>query len=64
MYHLGLFSKYYKIKDNPKWCYVYKVNTTPTYSYSQQAIDFIIEEIKKDPENILDKLKERDKKKS
>ena len=62
MFHLGLFNKYYNIKDNPKWCYVYKVNTTPTYSYSQQAIDFILEEIKKDPENILDKIKEKDKK--
>ncbi len=27
------------------------------YSYSLQAIDFIVEEIKKDPENIIQNLK-------
>lgn len=64
MFHFGLFNKYYNIKGNPKWCYVYKVNTAPTYSYSQQVIDFIVEEIKKDPENILDKLKEKGQKNS
>ena len=63
MYHFGLFNTYYDIKGNPKWCYAYKVNTNPSYSYSQQAIDFIFEEIKKDPENILDKLKARGQKK-
>lgn len=63
MFHFGLFSKYYGIKENPKWCYVYKVNTMPSYAYSQQAIEFIFEEIKKDPEHILDKLKEKGQKK-
>ena len=29
------------------------------YSYSIQAIDFIFEEIKKDPENILENIKNR-----
>lgn len=56
-YHFNLFCKYYGIKQNLKLCYTYKINTTPTYSYSQQAIDFIIDEIKKDPENIIQNLK-------
>ncbi|MDR3363975.1 MAG: hypothetical protein LBS91_03375 [Clostridiales Family XIII bacterium] len=34
----------------------------PVYSYSIQAIDFIFDEICKDPENIVANLKERVKK--
>lgn len=34
----------------------------PQYSYSLQTIDFIIEEIKKDPENIIQNLKTKLKK--
>lgn len=56
-YHFNLFCNYYNIKDNEKWCFVYKANSAPNYSYSMQAIEFIIEEIKKDPENILDNIK-------
>ena len=56
-YHFNLFCNYYNIKNNEKWCFVYKANSAPNYSYSMQAIEFIIEEIKKDPENILDNIK-------
>ena len=61
-YHFDLFVKYYHIKDDNRLCYTYRVNQTPTYSYSIQAIDFIAEEIKKDPENIIQNLKESLKK--
>lgn len=63
MYHFDLFNKYYGIKGNEKLCFTYKVGTAPTYSYSIQAIDFIVDEIKKDPENIIQSLKEHLKKK-
>ena len=56
-YHFNLFCKYYGIKENEKWCFVYKANSAPNYSYSMQAIEFIVDEIKKDPEKILDNLK-------
>ena len=62
MYHFNLFCKYYDIKENAKLCYAYKVNTQTTYSYSLQTIDFIVEEIKKDPENIIQNLKNSIKK--
>lgn len=62
LYHFKLFTSYYGIKENKKLCYVYRVNIAPTYSYSIQAIDFIVDEIKKDPENIIQKLKEHVKK--
>lgn len=62
-YHLDLFNKYYGIKENQKLCYTYKAYSPPSYSYSIQAIDFIADEIKKDPENIIQSLKEQLKKK-
>lgn len=34
----------------------------PQYSYSLQTIDFIVDEIKKDSENIIQNLKEKMKK--
>ena len=33
----------------------------PTYSYSMQAIEFIVNEIKKDPLNIIENLKKTKK---
>ena len=56
-FHFTNFCKYFSIKSNEKLCYVHKQFSSPQYSYSQQAIDFIIEELKKDQENILDKIK-------
>lgn len=56
-YHFDLFCKYYDIKSNPSLCYTYKISTQPQYSYSLQAIDFIFDEIKKDPEHIVQNLK-------
>lgn len=53
----GLFNKFYDFKNNPKFCYVYTRNNSPTYSYSQLVIDLICDEIKKDPENIVQNLK-------
>ncbi len=56
-YHFNLFTNYFGIKRNEKLCFAYKVNAQPMYSYSIQAIDFIVEEIKKDPEHIIQSLK-------
>lgn len=63
-YHMDLFNKYYGIKENESLCYVFKMHNPPTYTYSMQAIEFIVEEIKKDPENIVQNLKDRVKNKS
>lgn len=59
IYHFGLFVNYFGIKENERMCFVYQVSTSPQYSYSQQAIDFIYDEIKKAPSVILDDLKEK-----
>ena len=58
-YHFRLMNDYFKIKENEKFCYVYQVSTQPQYSYSQQAIDFIYDELRKAPNTLLDDLKER-----
>ncbi len=60
--HFNLFCQYFGIKSNAKLCYTYKVSSQPQYSYSLQTIDFIVEEIKKDPESIIRNLKEKLKK--
>lgn len=61
-YHFRLFVQHYGIKSNPKLCYSYNVPSHPMYSYSMATIDLIVMEIEKDPENILQVLKERSKK--
>ncbi|MEG0857807.1 MAG: DUF3644 domain-containing protein [Terrisporobacter sp.] len=61
-YHFDLFTKYFGLKSNSKYCYVHKIGSCPTYSYSIQAIDFIVNEIKKNPQNIIEDLKKHIKK--
>ena len=62
MYHFNLFTLYFNIKNNEKLCFTYHVSAQPQYSYSQQAIDFIYNEIKKEPDTILNNLKNKLKK--
>ena len=59
MYHFNNFTSYFGIKENEKLCFVYQVSSQPQYSYSQQAIDLIYDEIKKSPGQILDDLKQK-----
>lgn len=56
-FHFTNFCKHFGIKQNQKFCYIHKQFSQPQYSYSQQAIEFILTELKKDPENILDNIK-------
>lgn len=55
--HFELFCKFYNIKNNPDYTYAYTLNSTPNYSYSKRLLDFIKEEIKKDPEHIIQGLR-------
>ncbi|MCM1126049.1 MAG: DUF3644 domain-containing protein [Lachnospiraceae bacterium] len=56
-FHFTNFCKYYSLKENKKLCYVHRQYATPQYTYSQQMIDFILDEIRKDPTHILDNIK-------
>ena len=62
IYHFRLFCDYFNLKDNEKYCYIFHLHSTPNYGYSVQAIDFIVDEIRKDPEHIIQSLKEKLKK--
>ncbi len=61
-YTFLLFADYYGLKAKEEYCYIYKGGSNPLYSYSHQAIDLIVDEIKKDPENIIQNLKKLIKK--
>ena len=56
-FHFTNFCKYYGLKENERFCYVHKQFTVPHYSYSLQAVEFIFDELKKDPKNILNNIK-------
>ena len=59
MYHFQNFTAYFGLKENERMCFTYQISAQPQYSYSQQAIDFIYDEIKKAPSEILDILKQK-----
>lgn len=61
-YDFNLFCEYFHLKTQERYCFVNKIYSQPQYSYSAQTIDFIVDEIKKDPENILQNLKDGIKK--
>lgn len=56
-FHFTNFCKHYDLKANERFCYVHRQFSQPQYTYSIQALDFIICELEKDPENILDNIK-------
>ena len=56
-FHFTNFCKYFGIKENERFCYIHKQFSSPQYSYSLQAAEFIFEELRKDPKNILNNIK-------
>lgn len=60
--HFNSIVKYFGIKDIPRFCYIYHGSKYPQYTYSQQAIEFVFEELKKAPGTILDDMREKIKK--
>lgn len=61
-YVLNLFIKFYDIKNNENYAYMHKIGNTVSYTYSEQCVEFIVDEIKKDPDNIVESLKNANKK--
>ncbi len=56
-YVLNLIIDFYKIKDEPKYAYCHKIGNSTHYTYSEQFIEFVLIEIKKDPYNFVESLK-------
>ena len=62
-YHFRLFVDFYEIKSNDSYAYNFALpGEQPSYGYSQQAIDLILQEVKKNPEHIIGRIKEELKK--
>ena len=56
--HFMVFTKYYNLKSDEKFCFTYSVNSTPIYSYSYRVIDFIIDKLKENPD-VINHLKSK-----
>lgn len=60
MHDFQLFKKFYDMTNDEKLSHKFKLGGN--YGYSQNALNLIVEEIKKDPENIIQNLKKHQKK--
>lgn len=60
-YHFGLFASCYSLKTDDRYSYdrSIKNESNPSYVYSEATINLIVEEIKKDPKHIIEKLKKK-----
>lgn len=54
---LNLFIRFYDMKNNEKYAYGHVIGETKQYTYSLNAAEFILTEIKKAPKDIYQKLK-------
>ena len=58
---LQLFIKFYDIKSDTRFAFEHRWGNHSDYSYSQQLIEFIVGEIKKDPTRVITNLKKAKK---
>ena len=58
-YVLNLFMDFYDIKNNPVYSYKHTIGNQEHYTYSQQFIDFLIGEIKKNQKSFTESLRQR-----
>lgn len=56
-YVLNLFIEFYDIKSDNKYSYKHSLGNSTSYTYSARLIDFIINEIKKNPDGFVESLK-------
>ena len=56
-YVLNLFIEFYDIKRDNKYSYKHSLGNSTSYTYSERLIDFIINEIKKNPDGFVESLK-------
>lgn len=61
-YVLNLIIEFYSIKQNPQYAYEHVIGKSHSYTYSQQFVEFIIQEIKKNPQHFVESLKKKCKK--
>ena len=54
---LGLVIDFYNIKAEPRYAYKHTIGNQENYTYSQQFVDFIFSEIKKNPDGFVESLR-------
>lgn len=59
-YVLTRFIEFYDVKNTPKYSYKHKIGKQESYTYSEELIDFILKEIKINP-NLIKSLKDKKK---
>lgn len=64
IFHWNAFVKFYGMKDNPRYAHNRALTSeNPSYVYSQQAIELIVEQVVRDPEHVIDQMIEKMRKK-
>ncbi len=58
-YVLGLVIDFYDVKMNPTFSYKHTIGNQEHYTYSQQFVDFVYDEIKKNPAGFVGSLRQR-----
>ena len=56
-YVLNLVVEFYDVKQDETYAYKHVIGNQEQYTYSQQFVEFIIEEIKKNPQRFVESLK-------
>lgn len=57
-YVLKLVMDFYDVKSEPKFAYKHEFGKNERYTYSQQFVDFVFDEIKKNPDKFVESLKQ------
>lgn len=60
-YVLNLVIDFYDIKEKKEYAYMHVIGKQHSYTYSQEFIDFIVEQIEKAPNNFVESLKKSKK---
>lgn len=60
-YVLKIIIDFYDIKNDPKYAYKHTIGNQEQYTYSQQLVDFIIGEMKKNPLTFVESLRQSKK---
>lgn len=59
-----LFLKFYDLKTNERYTYRHVIGNMVSYSYSFPTIEFIVNEVRKDPKNVVKNVKREMKKRA
>ena len=57
-YVLNLIMDFYDVKREPQYSYKHTIGNQEQYTYSQQFVDFVFDEIKKNPETFVESLRQ------